>query len=239
MIKRALGLAFIAACGFGSAAHAADLTVVEEAVVTATPVFNWTGFYAGVHGGYGWAKLDSADTGVLGGDKPDGFFGGGQLGYNYQFSTNVVLGVEADASFGNLKDSESWTVLAPIDLNVWSKLDAFGTVRGRVGYAADRFLPYLTGGLAWARAEQEISATANVQDTQFTLLSAGGTKTFTGWTVGAGLEYAITTNITAKVEYLYADLGSKDFSGLAAEQNIQYKGDLTMQTAKFGLNYKF
>jgi len=83
MLKQFIGISFLAAFGMTNAAQAADLTVVEEAVVV-TPAFSWTGFYAGMHAGYGWADLDTYYSENLGvGGKPDGFLGGGQVGYNY------------------------------------------------------------------------------------------------------------------------------------------------------------
>lgn len=242
MIKRALGIALLAACGLGSAAHAADLTVVED-VIVATPAFNWTGFYAGVHAGYGWANLDTTDTESYGGGKPDGFFGGGQVGYNYQFGNNVVLGIEADAAFADLKDDSSTHLPFSddtfVDLGVSTKITALGTVRARAGYAVDRFLPYVTGGFAWANAKSSESINGNVDF--IPNFNVSDSQFFTGWTVGAGVEYAVTNNITAKVEYLYADLGSKDFSfNYPGFDDSKLKGDLSsLQTVKLGLNYKF
>ncbi len=251
MIYRALGTALLVTCGFASTAQAADLTVEEQVVVeTAAPVFNWTGFYAGVHAGYGWADFDNqyrsgdnfSDLVNGGGNKPDGFFGGLQLGYNYQFSNQVVLGIEADAAVADLKDSAGG-LMGDLDddyyrYNAETKIDAFGTVRARLGYAADRFLPYVTGGFAWAHTDYSFAF-----DTSSPNLygSYSQSDVFTGWTVGAGLEYAITDKISAKLEYLYADLGSKDYSidlGPNAPAG-QFSQDLTLQTAKIGLNYRF
>ena len=243
MIKRALGLAFAAACGLGSVAHAADLTVIEETAVAA-PTFNWTGFYAGVHGGYGWATLDTPFADIYfdgAGRKPDGFFGGAQLGYNYQLTNNVVLGIEADAAFAELKDSGAFRVGDDdqfFEIGGHSKITALGTVRARAGYAFDRFLPYVTGGFAWANAKSDVYLSSNIPNGPN--ISSGDSQIFTGWTVGAGLEYAVTSNITAKFEYLYADLGSKDFTIDTFGASGQYKADLSsLQTVKFGLNYKF
>jgi outer membrane immunogenic protein len=238
MIKQAFGLAFATAFSLGSTAHAADLTVVPEDVVIAVPSFNWTGFYAGVHAGYGKADLDTEFTEVYGvGNKPDGFFGGGQLGYNYQFSNNIVLGIEADAAFADLKDDDKRRETLGnyyVATGTNTKITALGTVRGRAGYAVDRFLPYITGGFAWANAESGLGFETNVPNSQ--VFSRTGSDVFTGWTVGAGVEYAVTNNVTAKIEYLYADLGSKDLVIVG----YPLKADLSsLQTVKFGLNYKF
>ena len=242
MFNRALGFAFITACGLGSAAQAADLTVNEQVVEAAGPVFTWTGFYAGVHAGYGWADLETDITRSFdGGDQPDGFFGGGQIGYNYQFANQVVLGIEADASFADLKDDRKFRDTNGdlyMEFGPETRITALGTVRARAGYAVDRFLPYVTGGFAWANAKSGLGVGTNVPD--FPVFGFSDSHVFTGWTVGAGVEYAVTNNITAKVEYLYADLGSKDFSADLGGSTAEYRGDLSsLQTVKFGLNYKF
>jgi outer membrane immunogenic protein len=237
-MNRALVLAVVAACGIGSAAHAADLTTAPENVAASASAFNWTGAYAGVHAGYGWADLDTEFTEVYGvGNKPDGFFGGGQVGYNYQFSNNIVLGIEADAAVGDLKDDDKRRETLGnyyVAIGTDTKITALGTVRGRAGYAVDRFLPYITGGFAWANAESGLGFETNMPNSQ--VFTRTGSDVFTGWTVGAGLEYAVTNNITAKAEYLYADLGSKDLEIVG----FPLKADLSsLQTVKFGLNYKF
>lgn len=234
MKKTALGL-FIA-IGLTGAAQAADLTTPYEPVPAPAPTFSWTGVYIGAHGGYSWADFTSEPTDAYGGMKPDGWFGGGQAGYNYQFSNNIVLGIEADASFGSQNDDASALFdfdEASFGLDYQARIDSFGTVRARAGYAIDHFLPYVTGGFAWANTKLDFhqnvtSGNASVD------LQASDKQTFTGWTIGAGLEYAVTNNVTAKVEYLYADLGSKDF-----DLGTPVPGDITLQTVKFGLNYKF
>lgn len=235
MLKQFIGISFLAAIGMAQAAQAADLTVVEETVVVA-PAFSWTGFYAGVHAGYGWADLDtfySEDLGV--GGKPDGLFGGGQVGYNHQFSNHVVLGLEADAAFADIEDDGKQGD-SDFAYGTGAKINALGTVRGRAGYAIDRFLPYVTGGFAWANARTGVTVGGDaIPNYSFT-----DSKVFTGWTVGAGLEYAVTSNITAKIEYLYADLGSKDLDAHPFGANYLVPADLSsLQTVKLGLNYKF
>lgn len=235
MLKQFIGISFLAAFGMTNTAQAADLTVVEEAVVV-TPAFSWTGFYAGMHAGYGWADLDTYYSENLGvGGKPDGFLGGGQVGYNYELSNHVVLGLEADAAFADLKD-DGKQGSSDFAFGTGAKISALGTVRGRAGYAVDRVLPYVTGGFAWANARTGVTVGGDaIQNFSFT-----DSKVFTGWTVGAGLEYAVTNNITAKVEYLYADLGSKDLSPHPFGASFQVPADLSsLQTVKFGLNYKF
>lgn len=111
-----------------------------------------------------------------------------------------------------------------------SKIDWFGTVRMRLGYAFDRFLPYITGGVAWANVNYDEYYTDNLTYAD----SYSYSKTKFGWTLGGGAEYAFTNNWSAKIEYLYADLGSVNYD--------PYSGatfDITMQTLKLGVNYRF
>ncbi|ADP72495.1 porin [Rhodomicrobium vannielii ATCC 17100] len=136
------------------------------------PVATWTGFYAGLNVGYGWN--DDADA--------DGIIGGGQIGYNWQgaFGTSpLVLGVETDIQGSDIKNDND------------DKLNYFGTVRGRLGYALGNSLVYATGGFAYGEFD-------------------GADKTSTGYTVGGGVEHKFTPNLSVKAEYLYTDLGDND-----------------------------
>ncbi|WP_051357073.1 outer membrane protein [Azorhizobium doebereinerae] len=234
MLKRALaGVSALALLGCG-AASAADLATKYpvKAVVPVVPVFSWTGFYIGANVGYGWGNNNydfRTAAGVpynynIGGG--DGWLGGGQIGYNYQFANNVVLGVEADIDWTGVGDTNTITVgpLANRTNTQGATLDYFGTIRARVGYAFDRWLPYITGGAAWGR-------------TSFgTYYGADTASTNWGWTVGAGLEYAITNNFTAKIEYLYVDLGGNNyiFPNLSTLDT-----SFDMSVLKVGVNYKF
>lgn len=231
-----IGLTVLAFILSSSPVLSADLSYEVSPASEAPAAFDWTGFYAGVHGGYGWGKSNGDYFTPAENPQPDGFFGGGQVGYNFEFSNKVVLGVEADAALADLSDETGYngTFIFPYSLGYQSHVESFGTVRGRLGYAVDRLLPYVTGGFAWANTKLESQFT---QAFPFPFESRGSDEqTFTGWTVGAGFEYAFASNVTAKIEYLYADLGSKDFHlGDAGPFPV----DLTMQTAKLGLNYKF
>jgi outer membrane immunogenic protein len=170
----------------------------------AAPLFNWTGFYVGGHVGYGW--------GDAGGLSTDGWFGGGQIGVNYQFAPNWVWGVEADISGGDMDGSAGASRF---------KSDTFGTVRARLGYTVDRVMFYGTGGLAWADSKASL---AGVSDTQ----------TNVGWALGAGIEYAFAPNWSAKIEYMHADYGSDNYH-IVPTTKIDYKTD----TVKLGVNYLF
>jgi outer membrane immunogenic protein len=148
--------------------------------------------------------------------NPAGWSGGGQVGYNWQYAPNWVVGVEADISGANLSDSN--VAGAPL---VNSKVNYFGTARARLGYAVDRVMVYGTGGLAWAhnRANDGL-----VQDDQSQV----------GWTGGAGIEYAFAPNWSTKIEWLYADYGNKNYA-----LTVPTRVDLTDNTVKLGLNYRF
>lgn len=236
MNKPTLVMAIVLGLGSTQSVRAADLAITAEPPAAR----DWTGFYAGVHAGYGWTELRSEPTDAYGGLEPGGFFGGGQAGYNHQFSNKLVLGIEADVSFTSQKDSVGASFGDPLSAQVEfghrASIDSFGTVRGRIGYAAGRLLPYVTGGLAWANAEMDYQQTVTVGGVVIPEASGGASdkQTFSGWTVGGGLEYAITDQITAKAEYLYADFGSRAF-----DLGTPNPADLAMQTVRLGLNYSF
>lgn len=184
--------------------------------------FNWTGFYLGVHGGYGWASTDNNIVGLNSPD-PKGFFAGGQLGYNWQAPGSPwVFGVEVDSAWANIEDTAT-TVGA---IRFKSDVDYFGTARGRVGYAWDRTLLYATGGLAWADNKVNVSLAP--------FGTASDSQTHIGYAVGGGLEYAFAPNWSAKVEYLYLGLGDQTYFA-SPGLNV----DLDAHTVKVGLNYRW
>jgi outer membrane immunogenic protein len=240
-------IAAVSTIAFIQSTSAADLPV--KAPVSKAPVlvpYNWTGFYLGGHGGCGWSStpspsnyaVDGAETlGVFGTESASGCFRGGQVGYNYQFSNNVVIGIEADLSFGNISSFNNWTQTPELDeVNTWqSKLKTFGTVRGRLGYANGQWLPYVTGG--WAFGRNEI----RYQGDDGTLTQ--DTQTHTGWAAGAGVEYMLTRNWSAKLEYMYLGLNSKRYAlqidddpGVPLGADF---GNLGVHTIKIGTNYHF
>jgi outer membrane immunogenic protein len=164
------------------------------APVYVPPAFRWTGFYVGLQGGYMWGDADhSFNDATLGGTSDqDGWIGGGHLGYNWQTGP-WVLGLEADIEGGDVGGSYANLFSAgSYDVN-W-----MGSLRGRVGFAADRTLFYTTAG--WAFADVDAAGV--------TLTHAGaGSDTVNGWTLGAGVEHAFTNNFTMRFEYRYTDFG--------------------------------
>ena len=221
------------------------------------PSVDWSGPYIGLHGSYNWADSNAEYTSTDIVPGPDltfaeilalqpgasidmngtGFMGGGQIGYNSQFDNNLVLGVEADFSFGNVDDRID-DAIGNLDGStedyVKSKSDMNGTVRARVGYAMDAALIYATGGLAWSNAKVSTRDYDDLSNTTYAELN--DSATLWGWTVGAGAEFMLTEKLSAKAEYLYTDFGSTTF----------FQGDLweteaetTSQSVRFGLNYHF
>lgn len=231
--------------GSGSAG-AADLPNLKEPpVVPAAPVpaFSWTGFYAGVNGGYGLdhASFPFAVT-LPGGAFADGQSGltehgpllGGQVGYNYEF-TNVpilghaVVGVEADSDWADINGSV--TVATPQGPETFgTRIENFGTLRGRVGYNFDRLLLYVTGGLAYGTTENYYTV-------------PGFTGSFTATRLplrfgayGAGLEYGLTDNWSIKGEYMYDYIRA---GWNVYPPDVGFMSRATFHTVRIGLNYKF
>lgn len=202
---------------FSASAHADGVPRPYSAPVVLTPS-SWTGFYAGVNGGYTAMApqdrdiiLQSSSGGgmlTLPGMDPQGAFGGGQFGYNWQ-SGPLVLGVEADIQGADIHDGFNVAGTAPGlgsgSLTGHQDIDWFGTVRGRVGFAFDRALIYGTGGFAYGGVKDELFGVSSVSGATVDLRREG---TQTGFTVGGGVEYAIYPHWSLKIEYQFIDLGS-------------------------------
>ena len=203
------------------AAEAADIPrpFYKAPVRSVIAYYNWTGFYAGINAGYGWGTSNWDIPAVQ--NEPTGFIIGGTIGYNFQ-TGSFVWGLEGDIAWADVKGSVDCGLgLTCETANRW-----LGTARGRVGYAFDRFLPYITAGAAFGDVRASINPGPIVS----------ATDTRMGWTVGGGLEYAFLGNWTAKIEYLYVDLGSFD-TGFTAPivNNVSFKEHVV----RGGLNYKF
>jgi outer membrane immunogenic protein len=202
-------------------ANAADLPArmpAKAPAYVAPQLYNWTGFYVGINGGGGWGRSDFSGPAFPSGSfNTSGGLVGGTLGYNWQ-AGQVVFGLETDLDWSNIKGS------APCGITTCSTNNTFlGTFRGRLGYAAwDRVLPYITGGLAYGNINTNVAAFGS------------GSSTRAGWTLGGGVEFAIAGPWTAKVEYLYADLGrGGNIPALAGDSRF------TANIVRAGLNYRF
>ncbi len=197
---------------------------------------NWSGVYIGVNSGYGWDASKIGDkTGPELGLSPEGGFGGGQIGLNWQRG-NIVLGVEADIQAANITDSKT-TVQPPayplFTIVNKSTLDWFGTLRGRAGYAFGSSLVYGTGGLAYGHITDESSCTA-AGGSQLTCANpAKFTKETdaTGYVVGGGVEHKFNPAWSVKAEYQYLNLGKDNFFADRVDE------DYAVSTVRLGLNY--
>lgn len=231
-------------------AFAADLATKYPIKALPTPVFSWTGFYIGGNVGYGggdpsgdgFATSAGALAGYgVGSITSSGFIAGGQAGYNYQFANNVVVGLETDLQWSGIKGQAALTTLTGAGAlsnvaNASAGVDYYGTIRARLGYAIDRFLPYVTGGVAYGRPTFSGYAYDGAGVASFS-----SAATNWGWTLGAGGEFAVTNNWTVKAEYMYVDLGSMDYAFYDSVNATAYAGsvDSKFHTMKAGINYKF
>lgn len=232
----------------GSAARAADLGVPRYSPPPPpAPVSTWTGFYVGINGGFGGDEFKypfsegavpalglgpTTGTSTL---HSSGFLGGVQAGYNWQVSPAWLIGLEADFDGADI-DGTATTSTNTFSGSIGTKLDWFGTVRGRVGVlVTPATLLYGTGGWAYGHT------TSSANFTAFGLEAVASTgHEQNGWTAGAGIEYAITPALSFKTEYLFVDLGSQTIaSGVVAGVPFSLSEKTTAHTVKAGLNLKF
>lgn len=242
-------------------AHAADIVATPEpAPVVVAPAFAWTGFYGGAQVGDSWSDGDfdrevtapkkefNANTTVYEEAKitevtsksiDDGnFIGGIYAGYNYQFQNNVVIGLDADIAWtdNTAKSNKNVPVGEYYSEGYYNKVeqDWLAAVRGRLGYAYNRFLPYIAGGVAFTDVEYK---RRYIDDLKYFTNDEhySDNKTLTGYTLGAGLDYAMTDHIILRAEYRYTDFGDKDFSLDGWERNV----DMKANDLRVGVAYKF
>jgi outer membrane immunogenic protein len=250
------GLLVAGAVSFAAtSANAADMYRAPEGVsYKDAPVYEplWTGFYAGVNGGYGWgASSTVSDSGVGGvppvgfisnSFTPDGGFGGGQIGYNWRPGGGYkdgpgswVIGIEADLQGADITGSATSSLSPAIFAHGSSTLDWFGTVRGRIGYAFGRTLIYGTGGFAYGGIDDKISKVDTAGP-----FSLSESKVATGYVAGGGVEYAFSSAWSVKAEYQFLDLG-KDSLSVDAVAPTKYVGELdanhSYSTVRLGVNY--
>jgi len=230
------------ACG---TALAADLRPPLREPAVPVPLPNWTGFYIGANAGGGMG-VGHSDFSISGGpvfasvnNSLSGAIGGGQVGYNWQ-SGSLVFGAETDFQASGLRgqiDTPCAPGLCglPLTASFGQEVTWFGTVRGRLGYAAAGWMIYGTGGFAYGQLDTDASATAGALTATFS-----ARETLTGWTAGGGIEVALAPGWSAKVEYLYLDLGESNrtwlLTGLPA---ITDNTDLTMSVVRAGVNFRF
>ena len=225
-------LAAVLLIGSTAYAVAADPAVVEEVVVV-EPSYNWSGVYVGGQVGYvfdGSAEYEYPESDFYDYNNDlDGLIGGAYVGYNYQFSNNIVLGGEADIAWGDLQGSE---LASDGNYTGETKLEWMGSLRARLGYAFDRLLPYVTGGVAFGHAKFDETGIGGYDGkADFDLR---------GWTLGAGAEYAVTDNWILRGEYRYTQFNEKDFTSVtSAGDSADYSVDVHTNDFRIGAAYKF
>ena len=213
-----LGTAVLAILSTG--AYAADLSMPATAPAMAPPASSWDGPYIGASVGYGWGTASDATTTGTGAATTDtanlaGWLVGGQIGYNFHLSDNIVAGVEGNLDWLNETGAYSLFPTYKQTIN-WE-----GSVRGRLGVDMGNFLPYIEAGVAFANSTlNTTTGTTNVS------------KIHAGWTVGAGVEFMLADHLSANAEYRYSDYGTQTY-------NATNSVHLTDSTVRLGLNYHF
>lgn len=218
------------------------------------PVYNWTGLYVGGNAGWGFASANGT-SGLLNPDPLEhgggssslswnGFIGGGQIGYNWMVSRNIVLGIEADLSGTTLKGNGVGVSADGTSYKTFS-INPVGTVRGRIGYASDNWLFYGTGGGAYEHAYLTNTqgpcghgdpACLPPSPVPLGAMDSDALNLF-GWTAGAGVEVGITSNWTAKLEYLYMYFPSFNYANPVFNRVTNATENLSI--VRLGVNYKF
>ena len=226
-----------------SIAFAADLPARLPTKAPAQIVaYNWSGIYAGVHGGYGWqsTQWDEVDPPPAneGTHIARGWLAGGQIGVNHQIG-RFVVGVEADASWADLNGS-NLSAAGFLTVNS-THTDRLGMLTGRVGVTFDRTLLYLKGGAAWVHNEYS-AVDVNPANPTFNRTVVTADETRWGWVAGAGVEQALWDNWSARVEYAYIHLGRHV---LAMNTDPAFSPGVVegfkpfINVVKVGLNYRF
>jgi len=263
------GLAFIA-FALGSPALAADLPAepLYKSSPLIVPVYDWTGFYVGIDGGWSFGKSSTVFT--VTGFAPesisphmDNWVVGGEAGYNWQFARNFVAGIEADLQATG--EEGTGTALPLIttgctlgilctttttNVGLDQRLRWFGTARARLGFLPfDHLLLYATGGAAFGEIESTTSVTTGTVTTLLgfpvsassNVATETATTTRAGWTVGGGAEWVLSGGWTAKLEYLYIDLGNVGYTlvDAAAATTVGTSSHITENIVRVGINYRF
>ncbi len=216
---------------FGAARAADKPLALPVKAPRVQPYFDWSGLYIGAHAGYGWGRAQGILSDPLPAAIPHAYGainGGVQAGYNVVLPSRILLGVEADITFPNYLESNG-LVSSPRtrSFGFVEQMDFTGTLRARVGYAAQSWMVYATGGFAWEGARFVSDLSQGLEEKTLQLR--------TGWAAGAGVEYAIDPLWSARLEYLYRDFGSAD---VRLPSGAHYTSTLNFQTLRIGLNRK-
>jgi outer membrane immunogenic protein len=260
-MKRVI-LGFVAAACVGAVpAIAADLGRMPVKAPVSAPaiaVYNWSGFYFGVHGGYGSGEVENTNingnppfpAGEVNSSDVKGWLAGGQVGFNYQFTPNWLLGIEGDFSWSGIDSSSgTFSTVGGFTTNRFqtTELDVkwLATVTGRLGLTFNNWLLYAKGGVAWTKTEGS-SVTVNPAAANLLLGTASGSETRTGWVAGAGAEVGFWNNWSFKAEYNYLDFGTEQvsravtyYNGASGINPALRDSDLHIHVVKFGFNWRF
>lgn len=198
--------------------------------MTPPPASNWGGFYVGVQGGYAWGDSEHDFTfgvGKTGSWDIEGGFVGGTVGYNWQpTGSKFLVGVEGDGAWAEIDGNSGAGGVGCNTGSCFTEIEALATLRGRIGLVHEKSLFYVTGGAAFAEIDAGVLNSAD-----------RGSETFTGWTIGGGVEYAITPQLSAKAEYLYVDFGD-DFAYNVGAAN-RTDAEAQLDVLRLGVNYRF
>ncbi len=238
-IQRTLlsGVCIAAMCTSAFAADLAPRMAYKASPAAVAPQFSWTGCYVGGNAGYGQASRNwntTATTPVTAfisqHTSGGGFVGGGQLGCDYQ-SGNWVVGIEGMFDGSTINYNTSLNGILP-GASLTDKVDGFGTVTGRLGWAADRSLLYVKAGGAWDRTNGAINGPAGFS-------SESHSANNSGWVVGGGWEYALTQQWSGKIEYDYMGFGNRTVGYPLTTAGTVTFAKQNLQTILAGLNYHF
>ena len=243
-LKLSAGLvALLLAGGAAGAADLGPITYNKAAPPIAAPITDWTGFYSGIHGGYGWGNAALDDTTLFANPTPQGYVFGGQAGYNWQYGAAIVVGLEADYSVANLTDSQTITAVGVIgrlpvgaSATLATKIDDLATVRSRAGFLVlPNVLLYGTGGIAWAHSSATDTLTVRAGNATATTTSTGYADNF-GWVAGVGAEVKVWDHILVRGEFLHYDFADLTYTVPAfGSANAKVTADI----ARAAVSYKF
>lgn len=229
---------------FSGSALAADISV--KAPVPVAP-YSWTGFYVGAHVGAGWSDTDwvhehcncpgGANMGEPGQflttATGNAFLGGAQAGYDHQYAPNWLIGFEGQLSWTGIDGEGAWTGNNGDPHTASFNVNWVATFGPRLGYIFDRGLVYIKGGVALANIDYDHT---HLMQADSTLHAVSGSNTKTGWSIGGGIEHVVWRQFTAKVEYNFIDLGSKN---VTLTKCCTFNVDQQIHVVKAGINYRF
>lgn len=229
-------------------AMAADMPL--KAPPMAVPVDTWTGFYIGGNGGYGWDEIKKVELApgsgafpvgtVFSPDRGSGWVAGVQAGYNWQLAPHFVVGLEGEYSWADINGSETTISTVPRFLGFSStdstKLKDFALGTGRIGFADQNWLLYGKGGVAYGETSGSGVATT-AAGTLFQTFSSGSTHA--GWVLGAGAEWSLAPNWSARIEYDHIFFDSRTVASVGTVNTTFVNSGLDIDMVRAGINYRF